>query len=72
MWRSLEPDIDLGGGDRQALTGPDQDRHVGPAPDVGGEPDRDVTLRCRFRVDAGHLVIAVVLATHRVLECQRA
>src|SRR5262252_5866860 len=33
-WWVLEPDGDLGGGDRHALTGPDQDRHVRPPPRV--------------------------------------
>ena len=55
-----------------ALARPDQDRHPGPAPGIGGEPDRDVRLHGRIRVDAVHLAVALVLAAHRVLRGQRA
>jgi hypothetical protein len=69
--RSLEADFHLGGGDRHALAGPDEDRHALPAPVVGGGADRDEGLRGRFRVDPLDLVIALVLTAHRVLGDQR-
>src|SRR4249920_10864 len=71
MRRPLEADADLGGGDRHALAGPDQDRHALPAPGVGGEPDRDEGLRGRFRVDPLDLVVALVLAAYRIFGGQR-
>ena len=68
----LKGDSDLGGGDRHALARPDQDRHPGPPPTVGAEPDRDVRLHGRIGVDAVDLAVAVVLAAHRVFRGQRA
>ena len=70
--RRLERDGDLGGGDRHALARPDQDGHAGPAPGIGGQPDRDVGLHRRMRVDAVDVEVAVVLAADRVLRGQRA
>jgi hypothetical protein len=57
-----EVDRDLGRGHRQALAGPDQDGHIGPAPGVGGEPDRRVGLGFRARGHPFDVEVALVLA----------
>jgi hypothetical protein len=70
--RATEGDRDLGGGHRQALSGPDHDGHVGPAPGVRGEPDRGVGLGFRVRGHAFDLPVTVVLALDRELRGQGA
>src|SRR5215468_568916 len=62
--RVLEPDGDLGRGDRHGLAGPDHDRHPGPPPRVRLQPDGDVGLHGRVGVDARHVAVALVLAAH--------
>jgi hypothetical protein len=70
--RALEGDRDLGRGQWQALAGPDQDRHVGPAPGVDGEPDGRVGLGLRARGHPFDVEVTLVLALDGEFRGQRA
>ncbi len=50
----------------QALPGPDEERHAGPAPVLDLQPKRRVGLGRRARIDAVDVEIAVVLPAHVV------
>ena len=51
----------------QALAGPDEDRHAGPAPGVQAQADRHVGLRRRTPLHALHPLVPAVLAPHDVV-----
>src|SRR5215467_11664925 len=62
--RVVEPDTDLGGGDRHRLAGPDHDRHPGPPPGIGLQPDGGEGLHRRVLRDALDIQVTLILAAH--------
>src|SRR5680860_1318603 len=63
-WRMLEDHSDLGGGRRQCLAGPDEERHAGPTPAVHLQAQRHVGLGHGCLPHAGNLAVPVVLPAH--------
>src|SRR5581483_4854898 len=58
MRHALELDDDLGGLARHPLAGAQVERHIGPAPAIHEQLERDVGLRVRVRLDIRLLAIA--------------
>ena len=68
----MQPDHDLGRRFGQAFSGPDQERHITPAPRVDLEPDRGERLDLRVGSDPFFLAIARVLAADDTVGLERA
>ena len=62
----LEDQPKLGLGGLEALPGPDEERHAGPAPVLDLQPERGVGLGGRFGIDAVDVEVAVVLTANVV------
>ena len=72
LGRALHLDEDLGRGHRQALAGPQVERHAAPAPGVDAQAQRRERLHRGRGSDTLHRPVAAVLAAHDVARRDRA
>src|SRR5439155_10431505 len=70
-WRPAERHQHLGGGGREALARPDEERDAVPAPRLDVEPDRRERLHRRVRRDALLLPVTAELPADEVLWAER-